>query len=81
MATQRLLQVIPKKQPLDQDWLEEFGTHLVQENWLCQEEYNTTWVRGGYYRRNLGDGLCVINLNRYVDFVSRFLSTMFTKEP
>jgi len=55
--------VIPKKQPLDQDWLEEFGTHLVQENWLCQEEYNTTWIRGGYYRRNLGDGLCVINLN------------------
>jgi hypothetical protein len=48
---------------LDQDWLEEFGQHLVAEEWLTPEEYETTWILGGFYRRNLGKGLCVINLN------------------
>jgi len=55
--------VLPKYKPLAQDWLEEFGTHLVQEGWLTPQEYDTTWVLGGFYRRHLGDGLCVINLN------------------
>lgn len=55
--------VIPKYSSLAQEWLEEFGQHLVEEEWLTPEEYATTWVLGGFYRRNLGEGLCVINLN------------------
>jgi hypothetical protein len=55
--------VLPKYEPLTQDWLEEFGQHLVKEDWLTPEEYKTTWLLGGFYRRNLGQGLCVINLN------------------
>jgi hypothetical protein len=55
--------VLPKHSPLTQDWLEEFGQHLVKEDWLTPEEYKTTWLLGGFYRRNLGQGLCVINLN------------------
>lgn len=55
--------VLPKYAPLTQEWLEEFGQHLVKEEWLTPEEYETTWVLGGFYRRNLGQGLCVLNLN------------------
>jgi len=55
--------VLPKYQPLTQDWLEEFGQHLITEEWLTPQEYETTWKLGGFYRRNLGQGLCVINLN------------------
>jgi len=55
--------VLPKNAPVTQEWLEEFGRHLVAEEWLTPEEYDTTWILGGFYRRNLGGGLCVINLN------------------
>ena len=38
--------VVPKSQPLTQDWLEEFGQHLVTEEWLTPQEYETK--RHGY---------------------------------
>ena len=43
-------------------WLEEFGEHLLKENWLLPAEMET-WNMGGFYRRDLGDGLCAIILN------------------
>ncbi len=55
--------VLPKKHPVTQEWLEEFGAHLVKEGWLLEEEFESTWKAGGFYRRNMGDGLCVIVLN------------------
>jgi len=54
--------VLPKRQPLAQDWLEEFGAHLLERGWLKQSEI-ATWNQGGFYRRNVGKGLCVITLN------------------
>ena len=55
--------VLPKRQPLTQVWLEDFGQHLVEEGWLLGEEYETTWKAGGYYKRDLGRGLCAVILN------------------
>jgi len=55
--------VLPKRQPLRQEWLEDFGAHLLKEGWLTAEEYEGTWKRGGYYKRTLGGGLCAIVLN------------------
>eukprot|EP00928_Gymnodinium_smaydae_P032744 TRINITY_DN23637_c0_g1_i1.p1 TRINITY_DN23637_c0_g1~~TRINITY_DN23637_c0_g1_i1.p1 ORF type:complete len:544 (-),score=86.23 TRINITY_DN23637_c0_g1_i1:200-1780(-) len=54
--------VLPKREPLTQSWLEEFGGHLLEARWLKPEEMHT-WNKGGFYRRNLGQGLCVITLN------------------
>ena len=54
--------VLPKREPLTQSWLEMFGAHLRKEGWLKEDEMDT-WNKGGFYRRNLGKGLCVINLN------------------
>lgn len=54
--------VLPKREPLTQEWLEEFGAHLLEVGWLKTDEMNT-WNKGGYYRRNMGEGLCVISLN------------------
>lgn len=54
--------VLPKRRPLTQGWLEEFGAHLLEAGWLREEEM-ATWNRGGFYRRNVGKGLCVVSLN------------------
>ena len=54
--------MLPKREPLTQEWLEEFGAYLLEEGWLKQDEV-AHWNSGGFYRRNLGHGLCVINLN------------------
>lgn len=56
--------VIPKSEPLTQIWLEEFGKHLVAEALLTPKEDETTWILGGFYRRNLGQGLSERTLNR-----------------
>lgn len=55
--------VLPKRQPLTQAWLEDFGAHLLHEGWLRAEEYEGTWKLGGFYKRHLGGGLCAIILN------------------
>lgn len=55
--------VLPKRQPLTQEWLEDFGAHLLKEAWLTREEYEGTWKAGGFYKRDLGAGLCAIILN------------------
>lgn len=55
--------VLPKRQPLQQAWLEDFGAYLVGEGWLRPEEYDGPWKLGGFYKRNLGGGLCAIMLN------------------
>ena len=54
--------VLPKRAPLEQSWLEEFGAHLLDQKWLKPAEMGT-WNQGGFFRRNLGGGLCVVTLN------------------
>jgi len=55
--------VLPKRQPLKQEWLEDFGAYLVQEGWLLPEEFEGPWKLGGFYKRRLGGGLCALMLN------------------
>ena len=54
--------VVPAGAPLSQAWLEDLGVFLLERNWLKRHEMDD-WNRGGFYLRNLGDGLCVIVLN------------------
>ena len=54
--------VIPKRQPLEQPWVDELGVNLKRMGWLSDAEL-VTWNLGAFYRRVHGDGLCTIVLN------------------
>jgi len=54
--------VLPKRAPMEQEWLEEFGAFLFEAGWLKEAEL-VTWNTGGFFKRQVGGGLCVLNLN------------------